>query len=417
MRPFREFLFIGFPRDLMQRLEVLCLASSWQMDEAVDFSSALEFFDTNDYKIIIVHLHADLAGLAVLEWLHPRCVFSLLGICAAHASGDSVPVALRLGARFFMSDDLCSSSEVLSRYLGEALRCFDQMDADTFFCQKSLAQESLCWTSCDPQSKLILRKAQQETQHSTPLLIVGRKGSETKDLANMVAAQVTPTGRALCFHDVENLTTEQQRQILNYLCGRGWQEGGCTSWPVLKIVVSTQVDLLERVDQGFFHADLYAFLEKNKITIPALKERGGDVVSMAARFLRECSVTHRFDEDALYALHAYDWPGDVAELKAVVSEAVARVRSKVIQAKDLPAQILENGFYATAGAQHTLRVQVAAPLRNYNDAKKMALNKFHKEYISQLLAQSSHNLTVAAEMAGIDRSNFKKIVKKYSGVD
>jgi two-component system response regulator HydG len=181
-------------------------------------------------------------------------------------------------------------------------------------------------------------------------------------------------------------------------------------WPKLKIIATTAEDPELLAQRGRLKADLALLLPLNSIFVPPLRERKGDLALLAAHFLEEDFAPDRicyFSEDAMVALLAYDWPGNVSELKKIVSELAGRVKGVTFKAKDLPNALLEKGFYVQDVTDEDL-----AEL-NYNQAKNLALNKFNREYISILLSRSNNNLTVAAEIAGMDRSNFKKIVKKY----
>jgi two-component system response regulator HydG len=80
---------------------------------------------------------------------------------------------------------------------------------------------------------------------------------------------------------------------------------------------------------------------------------------------------------------------------------------KVLRAKDLPPQVLSKAFYLEG------KEEVDLSRYPYKEAKTRALEVFNKNYILHLLQQSGGNISIASDRAGMDRSNFKKIIRKY----
>lgn len=113
--------------------------------------------------------------------------------------------------------------------------------------------------------------------------------------------------------------------------------------------------------------------------------------------------------DALQALQSYPWVGNVRELENVIERAVVLVKTDTIQARDLPPRVLGEAFYMTDEG-----VDMDLTQFNYQEAKKRALRAFNASYVTNLLRQTEGNVSFAASKAGMDRSNFKKIVKKFN---
>ena len=107
----------------------------------------------------------------------------------------------------------------------------------------------------------------------------------------------------------------------------------------LRVIAATNKDLKEEMAQGRFREDLYYRLSVVTIKVPPLRDRGEDVVVLAATFLRRAaSAPHRrlrFSEDALRSLRAYAWPGNIRELENKVSRAVIMARGRLIEPADL----------------------------------------------------------------------------------
>ena len=92
----------------------------------------------------------------------------------------------------------------------------------------------------------------------------------------------------------------------------------------------------------------------------------------------------------------------------MIERAIVLSDGDTITAKNLPSKILSAIFYNSVKQEPDL-----AEL-NYKEAKKRALNIFNRSYIIGILEKTGWNITAASEQAGMDRSNFKKIIKKYS---
>jgi two-component system nitrogen regulation response regulator GlnG len=103
----------------------------------------------------------------------------------------------------------------------------------------------------------------------------------------------------------------------------------------VRFVAATNHDLLARVAQGVFRADLYFRLAQYAISIPALRERSTDIAYLAQRFVEEASIELRrpiqqIVPEALALLERHLWPGNVRELRNVVRQAVLQTSDLAI---------------------------------------------------------------------------------------
>lgn len=179
----------------------------------------------------------------------------------------------------------------------------------------------------------------------------------------------------------------------------------------VRILAATNKNLGDLIKQGTFREDLYYRLNVINIHVPALRERFEDIPLLAYHFLHQFS--HRMEKkvdkisvDALQALQSYLWPGNVRELENVMERAVVLANDPQVTAKQLPSKVLSTSFYSVPKTEDDLSQL------SYQEAKKRALNIFNRSYIINLLEKSQGNITAAAEKAGMDRSNFRKIIRK-----
>ncbi len=124
----------------------------------------------------------------------------------------------------------------------------------------------------------------------------------------------------------------------------------------VRIVAATNRDPLLAVSEGRLRRDLLYRLDVLRIDVPPLRERREDLSALVAHFLRSCAeryekVIDGVDADALAALHAHDWPGNIRELRNVIERAYLRARGTKLCAGDLDLEVHadESGTDASPG--------------------------------------------------------------------
>jgi DNA-binding NtrC family response regulator len=104
----------------------------------------------------------------------------------------------------------------------------------------------------------------------------------------------------------------------------------------VRVLAATNKDLGQRVKQRKFREDLYYRIQGFLIHLPPLRERGNDIIVLAKHFLHECSgPSASFTKEALEAMLAHDWPGNIRELKSFVERAALISEGEKIEASDL----------------------------------------------------------------------------------
>jgi two-component system response regulator HydG len=143
-----------------------------------------------------------------------------------------------------------------------------------------------------------------------------------------------------------------------------------------------------------------------------LRDRPEDIPLLASHFLKIYAekigkkVTG-ISTGAMEALTTARWVGNVRELENVIERAVVLNATEAIEVDDLPAEIRSN---QKGGGEVELYSLAHLP---YAQAKKLAMRAFERRYLSALLDKSSGNVSSAARAAGVDRSNFRRLLKQY----
>lgn len=184
----------------------------------------------------------------------------------------------------------------------------------------------------------------------------------------------------------------------------------------VRLIAATNRDLAEEVRAGRYRADFYHRLSVYPLPVPALRERGRDVLLLAGYFLEQNRSrmglnSLRLSAEAQAALLAYDWPGNVRELEHLIGRSALkalgqhrdRPRILTLDAPDLDLP----GVTATAPAP----VPVASNDESGGDLRQ-ALDHYQRQLISQCLERHQQNWASAARELGLDRANLARLARR-----
>jgi DNA-binding NtrC family response regulator len=188
----------------------------------------------------------------------------------------------------------------------------------------------------------------------------------------------------------------------------------------VRVLAATNVDLKSKIEAGVFRSDLYYRLNVIRISLPPLSERQGDIDHLAYHFLQKCADRmgwrpKKLAPDALVALRAYPWPGNVRELEHAMERALVLSKEETIHAHDLPFEADApdaRGLVSATWPVSSESLPSALADLPFADAKKLAMGSFEDAYMTEVMRRSAGNLSEAARHAGVDRSNFKRILRK-----
>lgn len=167
------------------------------------------------------------------------------------------------------------------------------------------------------------------------------KGSFTGALADKTGAFVEANGGTLFLDEVGNLSYEVQVQLLRALQERKVRPVGATKEidVDVRLVTATNEDLQAAIAKGTFREDLYHRLNEFTLQMPALHERGGDILLFANFFLRQANReldrnVEGFDAESQRILMDYAWPGNLRQLKNLVKRATLLAADTLIHPRD-----------------------------------------------------------------------------------
>jgi two-component system, NtrC family, response regulator AtoC len=170
----------------------------------------------------------------------------------------------------------------------------------------------------------------------------------------------------------------------------------------VRIISATNRDLERESQQGRFRKDLYFRLAVILLRLPALRERGEDVLLLAEEFLRRFSVKYgrdvqRIEAPARDALLAYSWPGNVRELSHVIERAVLWSQGQALSAEHLSL----------------IEPEPSRPTGSDLPPAGVDLAQWERSVIEQALREAGGNQTKAAHRLGISRDTLRYRIKKF----
>jgi formate hydrogenlyase transcriptional activator len=155
------------------------------------------------------------------------------------------------------------------------------------------------------------------------------KGAFTGALANRDGRFKLADGGTLFLDEVSELPPDTQVKLLRVLQEQEFEPIGSsvTVRVDVRIIAATNRDLEERVREGKFRADLFYRLNVFPITVPPLRQRGGDISLLAIFFMEKFArklgkEVNGISEEAMRRLTSYTWPGNIRELQNVIERAV-----------------------------------------------------------------------------------------------
>lgn len=232
------------------------------------------------------------------------------------------------------------------------------------------------------------------------------KGAFTGAMERRIGRFEKADSGSLFLDEISEIDASVQVKILRALEERQIERvGGDTPVDVdTRLIAATNRDLKAMVADGDFREDLFYRLYVVVINLPPLRERQDDILLLLNHYLdifnkENGKQFEGFTPAAVDLLNAYDWPGNIRELRNLVERMVVLSRNKRLDVMDIPSAVREkvNG----GGAQ----VKIDADL---------TVEEMEKQMILHALEKTGGNRTKAAEKLGISRRTLHRKLNEYS---
>ena len=461
----RSALIVDDEHDIRELLVLTLGRMGLRTDTAPNLTVAREMLGTVAYDLCLTDMRLpDGSGLELVSEISTRFPTTPVAVITAYGNVEAAVEALKAGAFDFVSKPV--DINVLRGLVRQAL------DLNTRRQQQPDEAGRLLGTS---DAMVVLRDTISKVSRSqAPVHISGESGTGKELVARTIHAQgsraggpfvpvncgaipselmeseffghkkgsftgahvdkpglfQTADGGTLFLDEVAELPLPMQVKLLRSIQEKKIRPvGASTEVDVdVRILSATHKDLGELVNDGRFRHDLYYRINVIELHVPALRERGGDLPLLSQAILQRLAhamqrPTPELGPDALVALEAYPFPGNVRELENILERALALADGNTIHASDLRLPSAANAQpAAVAAARPTAGTAAGADPRTLNprDTASSALPSYIEEIeraaIQQALQENRYNKTKAAAALGITFRALRYKLKKL-GID
>ena len=429
-----QLLLVDDDKSLLRLLTIRLEGEGYQVTAVEDGQSALKKLQNDSYDVVLSDLRMPgLDGLSLFE--------EIMGI------RKDIPVIL-MTAHGTISDAVSATQRGVFGFLPKPV---DHDELRTLL-QKALSQSQAAqpgdWAkdiiTRSPDMLNVLDQAYRIAQREVSVLISGASGTGKELLANAIhkasnrnnkpfvaincgalpenlleselfghakgaftgAVSAHPglfreaDGGTLFLDEIGDMPMTLQVKLLRALQERQIRPVGSSKHVDIdvRIISATHKDLHKEMEEGTFREDLYYRLNVVNLKLPSLKARSEDIPLLARSLLQQSAQRHgvnvsQFSDDAMQQLVTSSWPGNVRQLVNVVEQCVALTQTPVI-----PLHLVEQALSATKQSWPTLTE---------------ARDAFEQQYLFKLLKMTDGNVTRAAELAGRNRTDMHKLMKKH----
>lgn len=436
--------------DVLEALRLLLKREGYKIDSAESPAQILQALRNRDYDLAIVDLNytrdttSGQEGLDLLAAIQAADASLPVIVMTAWGSVDLAVEAMRRGARDFIQkpweNERLASIVRTQLALSEALRRGQRLEAENLVLRGENVPAMIAESpAMQPVLDLIARVGPSDAN----VLITGEPGSGKEVVARTLYA-VSPraarpmvtvnagglaegvfeselfghvkgaftdartdrVGRfeladsgTLLLDEIANVPVNLQAKLLRVLeIGEMERVGSSKTKKVdVRVISATNANLAEEVRNGRFRQDLLFRLNTIEIHVPPLRERPEDIAPLANHFLSLHARRYRkgiqgLDPNAMDALHAHSWEGNVRELNHVIERAVLMAQGHSIRAGDLA---LRPG-------------PAAAP-----SLEQMSLEEVEEFLIRKALARYEGNVSQAAYALGLSRSALYRRLQRF----
>src|SRR5436190_22205054 len=219
-------------------------------------------------------------------------------------------------------------------------------------------------------------------------------------------------GGTLFLDEIADMPLTTQAKILRVLTDQSYSRvGGQRPVKVdVRVLSATSRNLQDEIAGGRFREDLFYRLNVVPVRIPSVRERREDIPELVSHFLARIAADRRMasptiSEEAMAALQAHDWPGNVRQLRNIIERTLILApgdRAAHIDVDLLPPEVLDNQS-AMSGSNSGMAI-MGSPLREAREA-------FEREYLKIQIRRFSGNISRTASFIGMERSALHRKLK------
>jgi len=232
-------------------------------------------------------------------------------------------------------------------------------------------------------------------------------------------------GGTLFLDEIGEIPVEMQVKLLRAIQESEFERvGGIKTIKVdVRLVTATNRDLEQEIKHGNFRDDLYYRLNVVPLQIPPLRKRRGDIPLLVRHIIRKFNERLKKNiagiaDDALAALEAHSWPGNIRELENVLERTLLFARGDRIDLSDLPDELAAAASLGPAPDIEAESLAEITPAELSGDASlkdivRAETNRVERELIAKALDETGGNVTQAAKLLKISRKSLQMKMKEF----
>ena len=220
----------------------------------------------------------------------------------------------------------------------------------------------------------------------------------------------------LFLDEIGEIPVEMQVKLLRAIQESEFERvGGVKTTKVeVRLIAATSRDLTREIAAGRFREDLFYRLNVVPIFLPALRERRDDIPLLVEHFRQKYNArlkksVEQIEDDALLALAAYSWPGNIRELENVLERTILFAEGTIIRTADLPASLRQSAP-PDAAAPGFLAGSLPGPLK---EIVKEQVQAIERDLIARGLEVTGNNVTRTARLLKISRKSLQMKMKEF----
>jgi DNA-binding NtrC family response regulator len=442
-----SILVVDDERDICRALNIILTKEGYAVMEAYNGEQAVELIRKQSFDLVMTDIKMEkMDGFEVLRQTLQISPGTTVVMMTAFASVGSAVEAMRAGAadyitkpfindeirltirRIIESRELKRENQILRQELSQRRSSFKNIIGHSESMQKVFtvmekvipSKANVLITGESGTGKGLVAQAIHESgpRKDKPFIAINcgaipenlleselfghKKGAFTSAVEDKKGLITMASEGTLFLDEVGELPPALQVKLLHVIQAKELTPVGDTRVISVdvRIIAATNADLTQRVKDGRFREDLYYRLNVIEIPLPALRDRRDDIPLLIKHSLKTFAdeagkkITD-IDYEAMKALLAYDWPGNIRELRNTLERAVVLAEGEVITLHDLPDKFR------------------AIDLEGISTSSlRQAIDDFEREYIRRSLMESKGNKESTAERLGIDLATLYRKLKK-----
>jgi two-component system response regulator PilR (NtrC family) len=426
-------LVIDDEPDICELLSLTLGRMDIETETAVDVASAKTLLGKHKFDICLTDMRLpDGDGLQLVKWIQSNVPGLPVAVITAHGNVESAVQALKLGAFDFISKPLDLGN--LRNIVSNALRTGAPQEAGSKLLGESPSMQELrsmiervarsqapvhisgeSGTGKELVARLIHDSGPRSQGPFVPVncgaipselmeseFFGHRKGSFTGALHDKAGLFQSAGNGTLFLDEIADLPLAMQVKLLRVLQEKTVRPVGASKEETVdvRILSATHRKLSDMVAAGEFREDLYYRINVIELNVPALRDRGDDVLMLAEQILARLDGAASLHADTRSALLSYQFPGNVRELENMLERAVTLCSSGIIAPSDLSLR----------GSSATANNSVVAG--NFGEQ----IEDLQRQAIVEALQKTRYNKTAAAKLLGLSFRQLRYRIKKL-GID